>query len=103
MNMKSDLTCFLSELQQKAFQGDYVFRGERMAKGRGGHELPVTSSLYRWVQVNATSGRDVPCHRTCRTGGNLPILHGADSESVDLIFQSVKFEPGCPYDPFQTT
>ena len=52
MNMESDLTCFLSELQQKAFQGDYVFRGERMAKGRGGHKLPVTSSLYRWVQAN---------------------------------------------------
>lgn len=52
MSMKSDLTRFLSELQQKAFQGNYVFRGERMARGRGGHERPVTSSLYRWVQAN---------------------------------------------------
>ena len=50
MSMKSDLTRFLSELQQKALQRDYVFRGERMARGRGGH-VPVTSSLYRWVQA----------------------------------------------------
>ena len=50
MNMKSDLTCFLSELQQKACRGDYVFRGERDAMND--HELPVTSSLYRRVQAN---------------------------------------------------
>lgn len=50
MNMKSDLTRFLSELQQKACRGDYVFRGERDVMND--HELPVTSSLYRRVQAN---------------------------------------------------
>ena len=55
INIKSDLTCFLSDLQQKACLGNYVFRGERIAKSPDGHELPVTSSLYRWVQTNSRS------------------------------------------------
>lgn len=52
MESESALVRFLSELQHKARQGNYVFRGEREAKGQDGRKLPVTSSLYRWVQTN---------------------------------------------------
>ncbi len=58
--------------------------------------MRLRSSWY-----TATSGRDVPCHRTGRTGDNLPILQGANSESVDLIFQSVAFVPDRLYDGLQ--
>ncbi len=66
MNRHSDLTRFLSELRQKALQGEYVFRGELKAEGLEGHARPVTSSLYRWVQnhcappVHLTPGRLAP-------------------------------------------
>ncbi len=52
LESESALVHFLSELQHKAQQGDYVFRGEWEVKGLDGRELSVTSSLYRWVQTN---------------------------------------------------
>ena len=58
---------------------------------------------HRSSWYTATSGRDVPCHCTGRTGDKLPILQGVNCESVNLIFQSVKFDPDRLYDGLQAT